>query len=641
MIYRERKKGMAHQAIYRKWRPLVFDDIVGQEHITRTLKNQILSDAVGHAYLFCGTRGTGKTTCAKVLSRAVNCLNPQNGNPCNECEVCRGILDGSIMDVTEMDAASNNGVDDIREIIEDINYVASNAKRTVYIIDEVHMLSASAFNALLKTLEEPPENVVFILATTESHKVPQTILSRCQRFDFKRIRNEDITVRMKEIAYADGYEITDDAFRMLASLAEGSMRDGLSIMERVISACGNKVTAEDIEQTLGISSSDTVFELTDAIADGDAARVITVIDRAVSDGKELSQLASSELAHLRALMLCKLSDTPETLVDTDAATLVKYKAQSEKLAFEKINRASTLISNAMADARVAKSARIVYELAFIKLARPDMDANPDAVMDRLSAVENKLITGVMPTASPVAVSDNSDLIRRLERVEEAIKNGVTATAEPDSTPEPETPKTSARMFVPIPESELNFDYPTAALARNWEKTIELMLKKQCPFIMPLKSCTVAFDKEGIIILVPEDKGAFTLSSAQNHIDDIRKVFREVTGTQYTVKIVKRDEIDPRNIINPFSLPKTEAVTEEPKETVSEQVPEVEQEKTDKFNEFFDQFSSIITDGDRQALLSDEPLDAGEQSAIEDDDEREEFLDESEIQSDEEDLPKNE
>ncbi|MEE0410430.1 MAG: hypothetical protein UD759_06560, partial [Clostridia bacterium] len=356
---------------------------------------------------------------------------------------------------------------------------------------------------------------------------------------------------------------------------------------------------------------------------------------------ELSQLASSELAHLRALMLCKLSDTPETLVDTDAATLVKYKAQSEKLAFEKINRASTLISNAMADARVAKSARIVYELAFIKLARPDMDANPDAVMDRLSAVENKLITGVMPTASPVAVSDNSDLIRRLERVEEAIKNGVTATAEPDSTPEPETPKTSARMFVPIPESELNFDYPTAALARNWEKTIELMLKKQCPFIMPLKSCTVAFDKEGIIILVPEDKGAFTLSSAQNHIDDIRKVFREVTGTQYTVKIVKRDEIDPRNIINPFSLPKTEAVTEEPKETVSEQVPEVEQEKTDKFNEFFDQFSSIITDGDRQALLSDEPLDAGEQSAIEDDDEREEFLDESEIQSDEEDLPKNE
>ncbi|MBQ3124391.1 MAG: DNA polymerase III subunit gamma/tau [Clostridia bacterium] len=628
---------MAHQAIYRKWRPMTFDDIVGQEHITRTLKNQILSGAVGHAYLFCGTRGTGKTTCAKVLSRAVNCLNPQNGNPCNECDVCRGILDGSIMDVTEMDAASNNGVDDIREIIEDINYVASNAKRTVYIIDEVHMLSASAFNALLKTLEEPPENVVFILATTESHKVPQTILSRCQRFDFKRIRNEDITVRMKEIAYADGYEITDDAYRILAALAEGSMRDGLSIMERVISACGNKVTAKDIEETLGISSSDAVFELTDAIAEGDAARVVAVIDRAVSDGKELSQLASSELAHLRSLMLCKISDNPETLVDTDSATLVKYKAQSEKLTFDKINRASTLISNAMADARVAKSSRIVYELAFIKLARPDMDSNPEAVMDRLSAVENKLITGVMPVAPAIPATDNSDIIRRLERVEEALKNGVTATAEFEPEPEPEPQKISSRMFVPIPEDELNFDYPTVALARNWEKTIEQMLKKQCPFIMPLKNCMVCFDAEGLIVLVPENRGSFTFSSALNHIEDIRKVFREVTGTNYTIKIVKRDEFDPRNIINPFGLPKTEVATKEVQEPVVEAEPEQKTEETDKFGQFFEQFSSIITDGDRQSLLSGKPDDVGEQTEIEDDDEREEFLEESEIPSDDEEI----
>ena len=256
---------MAHQAIYRKWRPMVFEDIVGQGHITQTLKNQILNDKIGHAYLFCGTRGTGKTTCAKVLSRAVNCLNPHDGSPCNECEVCKGILDGSILDVKEIDAASNNGVDNIREIRDDVRYVSTNAKYTVYIIDEVHMLSTGAFNALLKTLEEPPEHVIFILATTEAHKVPQTILSRCQRFDFKRIKPSDIILRMKEIAHGDKLNISEDAYELLGRLADGSMRDGLSILERVVSACGNSITAENITATLGISTAESIFQITDAI----------------------------------------------------------------------------------------------------------------------------------------------------------------------------------------------------------------------------------------------------------------------------------------------------------------------------------------------------------------------------------------
>ncbi len=631
---------MAHQAIYRKWRPLTFDDIVGQEHITRTLKNQISSGTVGHAYLFCGTRGTGKTTCAKVLSRAVNCTNPVNGNPCNECDVCRGILDGSIMDVTEMDAASNNGVEDIRDIKEDINYVASNSKYTVYIIDEVHMLSTSAFNALLKTLEEPPENVVFILATTEAHKVPQTILSRCQRFDFKRIRNEDIIVRMKEIAYADGYDITDDAYRILASLAEGSMRDGLSIMERVISACGNKLTAQDIEDTLGISSADAVFELTEAIISGDAAAVISIIDKAVSDGKELSQLAVSMLSHMRALMLCKVSQDPQALIDTDAQTLVKFKAQSEKLGFDKINHASSVISAAMADARVAKSSRIVYELAFIKLARPEMDSTPEAVMDRLSVVEDKLMSGgLVQSAAQVQSPDTSDIMRRLAQVEEALKNGATATVEEVvRTPEPEPKKTSSRMYVPIPEAELNFDYPTAVLARNWEKTMSLMMKKNTPLIMPLRSCTVTFDAEGLILLVPEDRNGFTQRAAIGNIDGIRQLFKDVTNTDYTIKIARRDEFDLRNVINAFSLPKSDTVPTET-ETVMEQTPKPETptERVDKFGEFFDQFSSIITDGDRQALLSDTPPNTGEQSVITDEYESEEFLEEGEIPADDEEI----
>ena len=625
---------MAHQAIYRKWRPLTFDDVVGQEHITRTLKNQISQGTVGHAYLFCGTRGTGKTTCAKILSRAVNCLNPVNGNPCNECDVCKGILDGSIMDVTEMDAASNNGVEDIRDIKEDINYVASNSKYTVYIIDEVHMLSTSAFNALLKTLEEPPENVVFILATTEAHKVPQTILSRCQRFDFKRIRNEDIMVRMKEIAYADGFDITDDAYRILASLAEGSMRDGLSIMERVISACGNHVSAKDIEDTLGISSSDFVFELTNAITDGDAGKVVEIIDKAVSDGKELPQLATSMLSHFRSLMLCKVSPNPESLIDTDAQTLVKLKAQSEKLSFDKINHATTVISSAMADARVAKSSRIVYELAFIKLARPDMDSTPEAVMDRLSTVENKLMSQGIPQVTQQTVADNSDIIKRLELVENAIKNGVTATVIDEPEPKPQPEKKSSRMFVPIPEDELNFDYPTAVLARNWEKLIKQMMRLNMPLAMPLRNCIVTFDREGLILLVPEDRNQFTERTAINNIDEIRKLFKQVTNTDYTLKIAMRNEFDPKNILNAFSLPKAEAKSElvVPEDNVKESEP---QDKKDKLDEFFEQYESIITDGDKQALLSGESITRGEQSTFDDDDESEEFLDASELPSDDE------
>ena len=621
---------MAHQAIYRKWRPLNFNDIVGQEHITRTLKNQISSGTVGHAYLFCGTRGTGKTTCAKVLSRAVNCLNPHDGNPCNECAVCRGILDGSIMDVTEMDAASNNGVEDIRDIKEDINYVASNTKYTVYIIDEVHMLSTSAFNALLKTLEEPPENVVFILATTEAHKVPQTILSRCQRFDFKRIRNEDIVVRMKENAHADGYDITDDAYRLLASLAEGSMRDGLSIMERVISACGNRVTAEDITNTLGISSSDTVYSLADAIAMGDTSSVISVIDRAVSDGKELGQLASSMLSHLRSLMICKVSDKPETMIDCDADTLVKLKAQSEKFSFERLDRASAVISQAMADARVASSSRIVYELAYIKLARPETDSSPKAVMDRLMTVETKLFTSDTPIQS--VSTDNGDILRRLEAVEEALKNGVTARAEEtEPEPIPEIVKTSARMFVPISEDELNWDYPTAVLARNWEKTADLMARYDTPLVMPLKNCVVTFDKEGLILLVPEGRDGFTQRTAMSNIDSIRSLFKKVTNTDYTIKIIRRNEFDPRNVLNPFTLPKAEK-QESVEETKSDNETVIKKE--DKLATFFEQFERIITDGDKFALLHDAPADPGEQSSF-DDDEREEFLDEKEIMTDDE------
>lgn len=630
---------MAHQAIYRKWRPMTFDDIVGQQHITKTLKNQILSGTVGHAYLFCGTRGTGKTTCAKVLARAVNCLDPHNGNPCNKCAVCRGIIDGSIMDVTEMDAASNNGVDDIRDIKEDINYVASNSKYTVYIIDEVHMLSTSAFNALLKTLEEPPENVIFILATTESHKVPQTILSRCQRFDFKRIRNDDIIIRMKEIAHADGYEISDSAYRMLAQLADGSMRDGLSIMERVVAACGNKVDESDIVNTLGISTQDSVFELTDAIINGDSAAVIGVVDKTLADGKDLTQLANSMLSHFRSLMICKLSETPENLLDCDSQLLVRYKAQSEKLTFEKINHASSLLSTAISDARLAKNARIIYELALIKLTRPEIDRSSESVMDRLAAVEQKLAFGVpqpqAQSSSQPQHTDNSELLKRISAIERALKNGAAAEAKPEPEKPVEKKQVSARLYVPIPADELNYDYPTAKLARNWNNTVETMLRHKNPYAVPLRNCVATFDAEGIIILVPEERYMFTQRLSVSHIDEIRELFRRVTGSEYTIKVVKREDLDEDLILNPFDLPRTgnseESAAEPSAQTVQ---PDAQENKDgDKFDEFIKRFSGIITDADRINTTFDRDLEAGEQSSLDDDD-REEFLDENELSSDE-------
>lgn len=614
---------------------MTFDDIIGQNHITKTIKNQILSGSVGHAYLFCGTRGTGKTTCAKVLSRAVNCLSPINGNPCNECEICRGILDGSIMDVAELDAASNNSVEDIRSIIGDVSYIASRAKYNVYIIDEVHMLSNSAFNALLKTLEEPPEGVIFILATTEPHKVIETIHSRCQRFDFKRIRSEDIIIRMKEIAHADGYDITEGAYRMIAALAEGSMRDGLSIMERVLASGGTRIDEEDVTDALGIATQEVVFEMTDAIIAGSGAGVIKALGRVIADGKDLGQFANAMLSHFRAMMVCSLTDSAESLPEYDAEALGRLRKQSEKLTFARTDRAVTLISKAMADAKYARSQRIIYELAFMKLARPEMDKDPSALIDRLETLEQKIESGGV-TPAPAAVSQNvadtAALIKRISAVEDAIKNGVAVKTE-KKTAEPVKKKTSPRLYNPIPKDELHYDYPTAKLARSWSSTIEIMAQQNAPFVLPLKNCVVTFDADGLIVLMPKSKKDFAQRMAVAHIDEIRELFRKTTGTDRTIKIASREEFDDDRIISAFDLPRKNNEGDEA-EQQTENVPETEG-KTDKLGEFIKRFSDIITDKDRMISADDTELSSGEQTTLDDiDADREEFLEDSELSSDE-------
>ena len=300
---------MAYTALYRKFRPLTFSEFVGQEHITRTLKNQIIAGRVGHAYLFNGGRGTGKTSAAKVLARAVNCLNPQDGEPCNECEICKEILAGSLTDVVEMDAASNNSVEDVRQIRDEVNFLPTKAKYRVYIIDEVHMLSIAAFNALLKTLEEPPEHVKFILATTEPQRLPATILSRCQRFDFKKISNEDIKKRLRTIANEINIEIQDGALNTIAVLSEGAMRDGISILERCIQDGDTQITEEKIKELVGIPKFEYIYEIVNGLIEKQPEKALKISEIVIDEGKDLYNFLWEMIKYIKDVLIYKSNGT--------------------------------------------------------------------------------------------------------------------------------------------------------------------------------------------------------------------------------------------------------------------------------------------------------------------------------------------
>ena len=324
---------MAYTALYRTFRPTKFSDMVGQDHITRTLKNQIMAGRVGHAYLFCGSRGTGKTTSAKILARAVNCLNPQDGEPCNECEICKEILSGSLTDVIEMDAASNNGVDDIREIRDAVNFLPTKAKYRVYIIDEVHMLSTGAFNALLKTLEEPPEHVKFILATTEPQKLPATILSRCQRFDYKKIPENDIIKRLKIICDESNIKISDEALKIVAVLSEGAMRDAISILERCSQETEEEISSDMVKNLVGIPSIKFIASLVGAMFERDEISALKAIDDVINDGKDLYNFLWEVIKYLKDILVYKATGFLEiySKEELDEINLLSEKVDKERI----------------------------------------------------------------------------------------------------------------------------------------------------------------------------------------------------------------------------------------------------------------------------------------------------------------------
>lgn len=384
---------MAYTALYREWRPKSFKEVVGQEHVTVTLKNQVKNGRIAHAYLLCGTRGTGKTTTAKILSKAVNCLNPKDGEPCNECEMCKKINEGIAIDVTELDAASNNSVDDIRNIIDDVQYPPHEAKYKVYIIDEVHMLSQGAVNAFLKTLEEPPQNVVFILATTDPHKLPITILSRCQRFDFKRIKKEAMVGRLREIVTAQGVLADDKSLNLIARMSDGAARDAVSILDQAISVGNGKVEYEKVLDMLGLVTNEYIFKLMDCIIDKNVEACIRTIDEVVFSGKEINVFIKDLIAHVRNLMMIKVSKNPEEVLDMSSENLDIVKAQSKKVRIEETMRYISILQEADEQARKGSNSRIYLELAIIKMCKIEYDTSNEIILARLNKLERIIKSG--------------------------------------------------------------------------------------------------------------------------------------------------------------------------------------------------------------------------------------------------------
>jgi len=384
---------MGYTALYRKWRPTVFEDVIGQTHVTRTLMNQIANDNIAHAYLFSGTRGTGKTSTAKIFSRAVNCLNPKDQNPCNECDVCKGIMNESIMDVIEIDAASNNGVDDIRELRENVKYPPSKASYKVYIIDEVHMLSKGAFNALLKTLEEPPHYVIFILATTEPHKIPATIHSRCQRFEMKRVPYHLIEDHVKMICSHNEVTFEDEAIKMIVRNSDGAVRDALSILDQCLSFADGTLTHELVLDTLGMLSIEHIFELTNSIIKQETGQAMQVIDDMSKHGKDMQIFVKDYIDYLRNLMLMKVSTDLDDLIDLSKENIDKMINQVEQVELNTIIRWIQSLSELETEMKWSSQPRVLLEMGMLKLMRPDTEQTIESLLNRISKLESAIQSG--------------------------------------------------------------------------------------------------------------------------------------------------------------------------------------------------------------------------------------------------------
>ena len=452
-----------YQALYRKYRPKNFDEVVGQEHITATLKQEIASGRIGHAYLFTGSRGTGKTSCSKIIAKAVNCPNQQDGNPCGVCEICKGIDDGSVLDVTEIDAASNNGVDNIRQLREEANFTPAQVNYRVYIIDETHMLSVGAFNALLKIMEEPPEHVIFILATTEVHKIPATILSRCQRFDFRRISPSVIAARVQWVCEQEGIQIEPEAADLIARLAEGGMRDALSLLDvcRSNARTGalegeetqEKITLEHVRQSAGLAVSDSLFAVADAVLRRDVPAVLQEIDRMFENSIDFEKMCVQLIAHYRGLMMAKALKNPQEFVSGLPQDAQRLSAQAAGYPMGQILYSLTVLQDALSRMGRTAQTRVELEMAAIKLCSPELDRSLEAILARLDRLEAQVRSGAVVPPAGEETASASDLQTALTRVqkEERQTPPQKRSAPPQAASQQDRPKKPVVPFTPWPQ----------------------------------------------------------------------------------------------------------------------------------------------------------------------------------------------
>lgn len=498
---------MSYTALYRKFRPAKFDEVKGQDHIVTTLKNQIITNRLGHAYLFCGTRGTGKTSVAKIFAKAVNCENPIDGSPCGICSICEAISKGSSMNVIEIDAASNNGVDNIREIRSEVEYSPTSGKYKVYIIDEVHMLSMGAFNALLKTLEEPPSYVIFILATTEVHKLPITILSRCQRYDFRRISIETISERLKELLAVEKQEYEDRAVRYVAKMGDGAMRDALSLLDQCIAFnIGECLTYDKVLDVLGVVDTEIFTEMFQKIVKRDVSGLMKTVEEIVMQGRELTQFVTELTWYFRNLLLLQGSDNMQDVLDVSAEQLDSMKEASALADSETLIRYIRIFSDLSNEMKYAAQKRILLEVALIKLCKPQMENDITSLLDRINQIEEKLEKGEF----------NLDFIQQI--TSEHTSNTDTIAEQPKIRPDA------------VPED-------LQKVVRDWSVIVGAMPQPSSSF---LKKSQLSLGTDNNLELIFDDDMAAEWFESPLHYNELKETIENTVERQVQFKIRHND-----------------------------------------------------------------------------------------------------
>lgn len=514
-----------HKALYRVYRPKTFGDVVGQEHIVKTLKNQIKNNNIGHAYLFSGTRGTGKTSTAKIFARAVNCLNPINEEPCNECEICIDALNDNIMDIVEIDAASNNSVDDIRELRECVKYTPSKAKYKVYIIDEVHMLSQGAFNALLKTLEEPPSYVIFILATTEPHKIPATILSRCQRFDFKRVSSKDIASRMSYICKKENIEAEEKALSLIARNSQGALRDALSILDQCMSFGNEKIEYNDVIELLGTVNIDELFELSQSIIDENTKKSLEILNEFIIWGKDIRNLINDLIDHFRNLMVCKVSKDLDEIISLPEESIERLKEQSQYVNINDLIRILNILSETQDSMKSSSNTRILTEVTIMKIAQPMFDESKEALIKRIENLEEKIESGNIKV-STVQIEQSKDVKSQIIEDDKVEENKEDVAYE-------EVKSEDVRLV------ESSWKKITQKIKDDRKLSIAALLKEVNTFNV----------KDNILYLIFNDNFSFARSrlNSKDTIEYVESIIRSVLNRSFNIQIYLKSEVASLNL----------------------------------------------------------------------------------------------